>query len=579
MLPDTLLQTSLQIAPAITLIALFARLFPSASPKVILWMWRLVFLRLTVGLFLWPTFKVAVLNPETALPEVSNAIATTPSPPPFPLWECIWGVGVAAFLLLTARESLQARRLVKTAESTSTPLLSGHLQTDLAAPVRVSDTAKVPMVVGFRRPVILIPRDLFDTLSTAEIRMIVAHEAGHIAHRDLLWSRVIWAGRVAFFFHPLVWLAAHGERFAREAAADQFALRAAGGNAHAYGQVLMRVAIGRSPFPSLSPAKLSMSDSYQLIYRRLQTMKHLSHRATPGRLAASGAFCALVLGFLPAINLVPAHAQAPGPDFFEPALVPTDAPAKSPTVAFSGEAQTGSKTRFAGQTVDVQKAPPEKTKLKTKKGIAIVAKTARTVTVKLEPTSVVPLTQIVPDAPKVRAVPALPPGPLAPPKLDQPAPVKAPAAQVGSLAPAAPIAPVVAPVAPATIRISGTATIAPDPSDIHLRAITVNPQIVVEGVQLQPGGGRMVGQIQPTAVTGVQLSGTVRSEAPVQATTVVTGSVRTNVQTRVVTTTRATSDRTAARTFTGTSRAADRKPVKVTGTLKTTSKATSPKKP
>jgi len=330
MLLESLQTAAIQVTPVIVLIWAASRFL---SPNVQVWLWRLVFLRLTVGLLLWPTFNVPVLPPVPM--EYGTAdISYVPLPDPFPIWQVLWLTGVAILAIVALKETWHVRRLVieshQETEERSHALPAGNY--------RVSDRAKVPMVIGLFKPTILIPRNLAETATAEELRMIVAHEQGHIAHGDLFWAWLIWAGRAAFFFHPLVWVAARCERFAREAAADRFAIERSGADPHGYGQVLMRITLADPLTSSLSPAGLTMSDSYRFIYRRLETMKTFSKRPTLGRLISTGALCAITFGLLPAFNFVPAAAQAPLDSSTEPIAYPVDdndtqAVAQSPATA------------------------------------------------------------------------------------------------------------------------------------------------------------------------------------------------------------------------------------------------------
>lgn len=316
MLLDSLQTAAIQITPVIALIWAASRFL---SPKVQVWLWRLVFLRLTVGLLLWPTFNVPVLPPVAMEYGVVDA-NYIPPPDPFPIWQVLWAAGVAILAIVALKETLQVRRLVVESQQEDT----GSNHERHVGTYRISDRAKVPMVIGLLRPTILIPRKLAESATAEELRMIVAHEQGHIAHGDLFWAWLIWAGRAAFFFHPLVWVAARCERFAREAAADRFAIERSGADPHGYGQVLMRITLADPLTSSLSPAGLTMSDSYRFIYRRLETMKTFSKRPTLGRLISTGALCAITFGLLPAFNFVPAAAQAPLDSATEPLAYPVE---------------------------------------------------------------------------------------------------------------------------------------------------------------------------------------------------------------------------------------------------------------
>jgi len=67
-----------------------------------------------------------------------------------------------------------------------------------------SGIAKVPMVIGHLKPVILIPIGLINSLSTDEVEAILIHELAHIQRRDYLVNILQSFMEIVFFFNPAV---------------------------------------------------------------------------------------------------------------------------------------------------------------------------------------------------------------------------------------------------------------------------------------------------------------------------------------------------------------------------------------
>ncbi|OKS86572.1 M56 family metallopeptidase [Mucilaginibacter polytrichastri] len=67
-----------------------------------------------------------------------------------------------------------------------------------------SGMAKVPMVIGHLKPLILIPVGLMTALSTAEIEAILVHELAHVRRRDYLVNLLVNIMEIVFFFNPAV---------------------------------------------------------------------------------------------------------------------------------------------------------------------------------------------------------------------------------------------------------------------------------------------------------------------------------------------------------------------------------------
>jgi bla regulator protein BlaR1 len=67
-----------------------------------------------------------------------------------------------------------------------------------------SGIAKVPMVIGHLKPVILIPIGLINSLSADEVEAILVHELAHIRRRDYLVNLLQSFMEIVFFFNPAV---------------------------------------------------------------------------------------------------------------------------------------------------------------------------------------------------------------------------------------------------------------------------------------------------------------------------------------------------------------------------------------
>jgi bla regulator protein BlaR1 len=70
-----------------------------------------------------------------------------------------------------------------------------------------SGLAKVPMVIGHLKPIILIPAGLITAMPPAEIEAVLIHELAHIRRRDYLVNLLQHMVEIIFFFNPAVlWL-------------------------------------------------------------------------------------------------------------------------------------------------------------------------------------------------------------------------------------------------------------------------------------------------------------------------------------------------------------------------------------
>lgn len=102
--------------------------------------------------------------------------------------------------------------------------LAIHLGIHQKIEILQSGIAKVPMVVGHLKPVILIPLGLLNSLSTAEVEAILCHELAHIKRRDYLVNVLQNFIEIIFFFNPAVLWVSKLIKAERENCCDDLAL-------------------------------------------------------------------------------------------------------------------------------------------------------------------------------------------------------------------------------------------------------------------------------------------------------------------------------------------------------------------
>jgi beta-lactamase regulating signal transducer with metallopeptidase domain len=85
-----------------------------------------------------------------------------------------------------------------------------------------------PMVVGWLKPVILVPAAAFTGLSPEALEAILAHELAHVRRHDYLVNLVQSAVEVLLFYHPAVWWVSSQIRQERELCCDDAAVALCG---------------------------------------------------------------------------------------------------------------------------------------------------------------------------------------------------------------------------------------------------------------------------------------------------------------------------------------------------------------
>lgn len=145
------------------------------------------------------------------------------------LWLALYLIGLAHALMKLRRARVLWRRVLASAQVLSPQALLAHgafdqrqLSEIAQSPLTVMeiDTALSPVLIGWRRPVLLLPRHLRE-FSVEQQQMIVAHELHHWRARDPLCLGVSATLQTIFWFNPaLRWLGAK-MTWALELACDQ----------------------------------------------------------------------------------------------------------------------------------------------------------------------------------------------------------------------------------------------------------------------------------------------------------------------------------------------------------------------
>lgn len=164
----------------------------------------------------------------------------------------IWlaGVTILSLRFLVSwgvAQRLRGRGIVTTDEFFTQRLRRIAERVGVTRPVRILKSAAVtvPTVVGWLRPVILIPVASLAGLSRSQLEAVLAHELAHIRRHDYLVNLLQHAVETLFFFHPAVWWVSKKVREEREHCCDDIAAGVAG-NALNYARALATLEEQRS---------------------------------------------------------------------------------------------------------------------------------------------------------------------------------------------------------------------------------------------------------------------------------------------------------------------------------------------
>ncbi|HTY64359.1 MAG TPA: M56 family metallopeptidase [Acidobacteriota bacterium] len=140
--------------------------------------------------------------------------------------------------------------------------------------LRIVSEGSEPGVSGVWHPVLVLPEDMLQQLSPAEVESVLAHELVHIARLDNLWSSLQMLVCCIFWFYPVIWLLDRRLIVERERSCDERVIGVTH-NSQAYISGLIKmtgISLGLQA-PGLAP----MAGSN--LKRRIENMKKANGKA------------------------------------------------------------------------------------------------------------------------------------------------------------------------------------------------------------------------------------------------------------------------------------------------------------
>jgi beta-lactamase regulating signal transducer with metallopeptidase domain len=131
-------------------------------------------------------------------------------------------------------------------------------------PVRFLESAlvQVPTVIGWLRPLVLIPASALAGLTPRQLEAVIAHELAHIRRYDYLVNLLQTAVEILLFYHPAVWWVSREIRREREHCCDDVAVQVCN-DALVYARALAEIETLRS----VSPRLVMAADGASLVAR------------------------------------------------------------------------------------------------------------------------------------------------------------------------------------------------------------------------------------------------------------------------------------------------------------------------
>ena len=155
--------------------------------------------------------------------------------PAVPWLVVLWVIGVVALSVRLAHGWMMARRL-RTHGTRGASVTLQHVLARLAQRLRVtrpvqlleSVVVEVPAVVGWLRPVVLIPTSALTGLTPQQLEVLLAHELAHVRRYDYIVNVIQCVIETLLFYHPAVWWVSRRVREEREHCCDDLVVAVCG---------------------------------------------------------------------------------------------------------------------------------------------------------------------------------------------------------------------------------------------------------------------------------------------------------------------------------------------------------------
>lgn len=149
----------------------------------------------------------------------------------FPILVNIWLAGIVFLILKFSIGLLYFQRIRKKSIQHINHLWIDkfyRIEQKLSLDTRIryveSAIVKIPMVLGYLKPLIIIPAGMLTGIPENQIEAIIAHELAHIKRHDFLVNIFQSVIEMVFFFHPAVWYISSVIRAERENCCDDIAI-------------------------------------------------------------------------------------------------------------------------------------------------------------------------------------------------------------------------------------------------------------------------------------------------------------------------------------------------------------------
>lgn len=148
----------------------------------------------------------------------------------------------------------------------------------------LTEKVSTPILMGFIRPRLLVPKSIMNELTREQLRYIFLHELAHVKRHDIALGWLTAVLQILHWFNPLVWFAFYRMRASRELACDAFVLsHTRGQGKQDYGRAIVTL-LENFSVPKSLPGLAGILESKSQLKRRITMItkfKKNSYRWSP----------------------------------------------------------------------------------------------------------------------------------------------------------------------------------------------------------------------------------------------------------------------------------------------------------
>ena len=175
--------------------------------------------------------EVVAAEPALVVSQETVAIeAQSPGYPWRPVVVTLWLGGILFMLFKWVRGTMNAHQL----RSSGVPVYKKELEAAFVAiknrlgitkQVRLCSSLHVdqPMMIGWFKPVVLLPMSMLTAMPPEQVEAILTHELAHVRRHDYLVLMLQTAAETLFFYHPAIWWVSKCMNVEREYCCDKMA--------------------------------------------------------------------------------------------------------------------------------------------------------------------------------------------------------------------------------------------------------------------------------------------------------------------------------------------------------------------